>query len=145
MKHILQMSFIATSGMTLFSYILAQTFKEKFLETKLLNQLVFPYKKETNKNHPAGFLIHYAMGTFFSAIYYTIWKNSELRPSVATSSAMGFLTGIPGIAGWHTFLTLHSNPPTVHFRKYYLQLLFAHVIFGLLNGHVFKNTLQHND
>lgn len=73
MKHILQMSFIATSGMTLFSFILSRVFKEKFLETKLLNQLVFPLKKESNKNHPVGFAIHYATGTFFSAFYYRLW------------------------------------------------------------------------
>lgn len=145
MKHILQMSFFATSGMTLFSFILSRVFKEKFLETKLLNQLVFPDEKEKNKNHPAGFVLHYAVGTFFSALYSGIWKKTALRPGVSTGSVLGLLNGLLGISGWHIFFLLHPIPPVVNRRRYYLQLSLAHVVFGFLNGLMFKNIQEPKD
>ncbi len=139
MKQILYMAIIATSGMTLFSHGLARIFKEKFLETVLLNQLVFPEKKEERENHPAGFVIHFGVGTFFSFLHYKFWKNTGFHPGILSGFATGFFNGLTGIAGWQAFFTLHPSPPCVKHKKFYAQLLAAHVVFGILNGIVFKS------
>ncbi|MFW6290120.1 MAG: hypothetical protein ACOC0R_04045 [Mariniphaga sp.] len=139
MKNIARMAAIATTGMTLFSYAISYVFKEKFLETMLLNQLVFPRHKETRKNHPAGFVIHFITGTFFSKLFDTLWKKTVLHPDFGTSFSFGFISGLVGITGWHIFFTLHPDPPKVKQKKFYAQLLAAHVVFGVLNGLVYKN------
>ncbi len=142
MKRILLMGIIATSGMTLFSYILSRVFKEKLLETELLNQLVFPNNKIKKKNNPAGFVIHYAVGIFFALFYHRLWLKSSQTAGTSTSSALGFMNGIIGISGWHLTLVLHPSPPKIDLVKYYLQLLIAHVLFGCLNGWVFRKSMN---
>jgi hypothetical protein len=137
MKKILQMSIVATMGMTLFSYILSLILKEKFLETEILNQLIFPNNKEARKNHPAGYVIHFTTGTFFASIYRKLWDSTHLQPNLSTGATMGFINGLAGISVWHVILRLHSNPPDVNFKRFYLQLLFAHIIFGLINSFMF--------
>lgn len=138
MKRELQMAFVATSGMTLFSYILSRIFKEKFLETTLLNQLIFPHQKESKKHHVAGVGVHYAVGYFFSVLYTWLWTRTSLRAGIATGSVLGFINGLTGVLGWHTAFLIHGHPPKVKLKAYYLQLLAAHVIFGCLNGFVYK-------
>ena len=138
MKRILKMSIFATSGMTLFSYVFSRMFNRKFLEPLLLNQLVFSNKKASSKNHPAGFVAHYAVGTFFSALYYIYWKKTVPDPKALSGSVMGFLNGLLGVSGWHLFFVLHPNPPAIENRKYYIHLVFAHMVFGYLNGLAFR-------
>lgn len=140
MKRILQMDVVATSGMTLFSYIVSFMCREKFLETELLNQFIFFNRNKKKKNNPAGFVIHYAVGTFFAVIYYKLWERTSLRPQSSSSFALGLVNGLIGIFGWHLFFKLHPNPPEIKPAKYYTQLLGAHIVFGWLNGLVFRNS-----
>lgn len=138
MKRELQMAVVATSGMTFFSYILSRIFKEKFLETTLLNQLMFPLQNEDKKHHVAGVGVHYSVGYFFSVIYNWLWNRTSLPAGIATGSILGFINGLAGIIGWNMVFRIHPNPPVIRPVKYYLQLLAAHVVFGSLNGIVYK-------
>ena len=138
MKKILAMSFPATSGMTLFSYILSVRHKEKFLEPLLLNQLIYPDSKKRKAHHASGYFIHLAVGLGFTAMYKWLWKKTPLKPDFITSLTLGFVNGMAGIAGWHSIFMLHRDPPHVKIKKYYLQLLAAHVIFGWINGMLYK-------
>ena len=132
------MALIATSGMTLFSWILARIYKEKFLETVLLNQLIFPRQKEKKKHHWAGIGIHYAVGYFFSYMYSLLWARTPVSSHLVTGSILGAFNGIAGISGWHTVLVVHPDPPRIRPVKYYMQLLAAHVVFGALNALVYN-------
>src|SRR5690554_5121154 len=129
MKRELRMAMIATSGMTFFSYILSRIYREKFLETVLLNQLIFPTQKAEKKHHLAGIGIHYAVGYIFSLIYSRLWRRNSVPSGPVSGLVLGFLNGLAGIAGWHSVLTVHPNPPNIKPGKYYLQLLAAHMVF----------------
>ncbi|HZH72179.1 MAG TPA: hypothetical protein VFD91_06790 [Mariniphaga sp.] len=134
MKKILGMAVISTTGMTLFSYLLAVVFKERFLETAQLNRLTFPNKSEKRKHHPFGYLIHYLVGIFFSSCYYLAWQRLNLKADTVTSAVMGFLNGLIGIAVWNIAFSLHPKSPKVNRMHFYSQLLAAHVLFGTLNN-----------
>lgn len=133
MKKILLMAVVSTTGMTLFSYLLSVIFKEKFLETAQLNRLAFPKTPERKKHHPFGYILHYLVGAFFSAFYYSGWKKSIVKSNSGSGFLIGLVNGIIGIAGWNTVFLLHPEPPKVNRLHYYSQLLAAHVLFGFLN------------
>jgi hypothetical protein len=141
-KKVVPMSLVATAGMTLYSYLVSRHKKEKFLETLLLNQLVYPHEKRQRAHHKTGYLLHYLVGLFFSTFYDQVWKHNLVKPGIFNSSWMGFLNGIGGIAGWHLTFTLHQHPPKVKLKRFYGQLLLAHVIFGILNGWTYRR-LKH--
>jgi hypothetical protein len=107
-----------------------------------LNKLVFIRQKEAKKHHLTGYLIHYAVGIFFTSLYRLLWKRNPSTKRNSVSMALGFFNGIIGIIGWQlTFLT-HPSPPRVD-RKYYLiHLLAAHVLFGFLNGWSYRKLKQ---
>ena len=132
------MSVFSTTGMTLFSYILSRTINEKFLETEQLNRLAFPKEQESNKHHPAGIAIHYLVGTIFSSVYYILWKNTSLRAVAPVSSALGLLNGLIGISGWHVTFRLLYKPAVIKLKYFYPQLLIAHIIFGCMNGQIYR-------
>jgi hypothetical protein len=134
MRNIAATSLVATGGMTLFSFLLSKLVKKNFLEPTLLNQLVFYREKAKKQHHPAGYVLHYLAGIFFTSVYSRIWKGTRLSPRSSDSLIMGFINGIIGASGWHLTFLAHPSPPQVNRRKYYLQLVAAHILFGLLNG-----------
>lgn len=126
--------FIATSLMTLFSYLISNIKGRQFREPELLNILIsrstlFPWK--IKKDSWVGWAIHYSIGWFFVICFYLIWKYTKMEPSVATGALFGFLAGIIGISGWKIFFLLHHDPPEIDFKNFYIQLIVAHIIFGL--------------
>lgn len=132
-KKILLASFTGTTAMTVFSYVLAGKESKQFKEPVLLNNLLnnSTFFASVDKKSPAGWLLHYSIGTFFATGSHIIWKLTKSNPSLKNSSLLGFTYGIMGITGWHLLFLLHSNPPSIDLKKYYLQLLAAHVIFGI--------------
>lgn len=132
LKKLLTSSFLGTVGMTLFSWGMSVSKKEKFLEPLVLNQLLYPASKKRQAHHPAGYVLHWLVGLLFSVFY--CWRYRPGRFSLVKSSLVGLLNGLVGVAGWQLTLTLHPKPPRLKLKPYYLQLLAAHTIFGLLNG-----------
>lgn len=129
------MSVIATTGMTLFSALLSAGRKDKFIEPFVLNKALYRSGEKSEATHKAGHLIHYAIGFIFSWVYWLVW--SRFRPSVANSSLMGFINGLGGISGWYLlFMVFHR--PRLHLKKYFAQLLAAHVVFAWLNRLVYQ-------
>ena len=127
-------AFVATSLMTLFSYIFSAIRKKQFREPELLNDLL----KRMNiiagshfKNHPAGWIIHYAVGWVFVFSYYLLFQYSKVNPTLWVYIALGFICGIVGIAGWKLTFTIHPDPPDIHFSEFYVHLLAAHIVFGI--------------
>lgn len=135
---LIKMSIIATSGMTFFSYLLSVKHKEKFLEPLALNQLLYPKNKKEQAHHTLGYLVHYLVGLFFSAFFFHIFQNKTLKPNWKNFTLLGFFNGLMGALVWYISLRLHINPPKIKLGKYFLQLVGAHVIFGVLNGLIFQ-------
>ncbi len=142
MKKIAITSLLATGGMTLFSYLVSKILNKQFLEPAILNQLVFYRQKEKKKHHATGYLIHYAVGLFFTFAYRWLWKKNPSAQRNSASLALGFINGMIGIAGWHLTFVLHPSPPRVDKKNYFLQLLPAHIVFGFLNGWSYRNLKQ---
>ncbi len=130
-------STIATSGMTFFSYLLSVKHKEKFLEPLALNQLIYHKNKEKKAHHLMGYLVHYLVGLFFSFFYFVFFSKSIIKLKWLNFSMLGFINGLIGASGWYFSLQIHGNPPKIKLKKYLLQLIGAHIIFGLINGAIY--------
>jgi hypothetical protein len=142
MKKIVITSLLATGGMTLFSYLLSKVVNKQFLEPALLNQLVFFRQKERKKHHVTGYLIHYAVGLFFTLIYKWLWKKSPETQHNTVSLLLGFINGVIGLLGWQLTFLLHPSPPIVDRKNYHIQLLAAHVVFGFINSWSYRKLKQ---
>lgn len=122
-----------TTFMTSFSYVMAKIRKKQFKEPEILNELVSKAGIITispAKNDITGWLLHYMVGFFFSTVYDRIWKKSAIKPNLFSGITFGAISGIFGIMIWNLTFKVHPNPPKVHLKEFYIQLFFAHLIFG---------------
>lgn len=117
--------------MSLFSYQLSKIAGEQFREPQILSALL---KRLGITKHDGtaidGWLLHYFAGLLFVLVYDQIWKK-KVTPSVASGMALGAISGIVGAETWRKVYEYHPNPPKNNFKQYYVQLIPAHVIFGL--------------
>jgi hypothetical protein len=127
-------SLVAIFLMTLFSYVVGRLRNKEFTEPVHLNDLLQRIKliKRADKyRHPAGWVIHYLIGVLFVIGYHLLWSRHILACTLLNGAILGAVCGMIGIGGWHVTLSVHPNPPPIDLKEYYLQLFFAHVIFGL--------------
>ncbi|HEX6225369.1 MAG TPA: hypothetical protein VFZ52_13215 [Chryseolinea sp.] len=124
---------ISTTLMTLFSYLVSFIRRKKFSEPELLNDLIRRWNKKTFSAVTPfiGWFIHYAVGFFFNFLYQGYWITTDSNPTLISGVIFGALAGVVGILGWKVAFALHSNPPLTDFKEYYLQLFFAHIVFGV--------------
>ncbi|MDT0642070.1 hypothetical protein RM553_04425 [Zunongwangia sp. F363] len=147
MLKILLCSIAGTSFMTIYSYRQAKRHQEQFEEPVMLSKLVHriaPEKISAKASIPAGWLIHYSIGVSFNMVYDQIWKNSSLKPGLASGFLLGVPSGIIGMAAWFTALQLHPDPPHTHLRKHLEQLFIAHIIFGISSGLCYRLLEKNN-
>ncbi len=123
---------LATSLMTIFSYVVSAIRKKKFREPELLNDLI----RRLNQKEPgflipiAGWIIHYFVGLLFIIAYHLYWRATDTDPTFNNCIVLGAFSGLIGIFGWQLAFSIHPNPPSIDFKEFYIQLFFAHVIFG---------------
>jgi len=127
-------STIAIILMTLFSFILSVIRKKQFTEPVILNDLLRPSNAPgiQNYRHPLGWIIHYVVGLVFVICYHLLWSQDLVAPTVFNGAMLGAACGLIGIAGWHITLSIHPHPPVIDLKEFYVQLFFAHVIFGIV-------------
>ena len=133
--HVFLISWIAAiSTMTGFSALLSYLLRYELREQILLTQLVYTIKSPTSAKKPKtwnGWAIHFAVGLLFMGFYELAWAYSELVRTLLWSIILGVGMGIVGILGWMAIFRLHPYPPKIHFKLYYVQLLFAHIVFSV--------------
>tara|TARA_R100001369_G_scaffold29172_4_gene52725 strand:- start:215882 stop:216322 length:441 start_codon:yes stop_codon:yes gene_type:complete len=126
---------IATSIMTAFSYILSNLLNKQFREPELLNIVLSRsdfFRLELSKNSSAGWILHYLIGWIFVVVFEIIWKLEFIPISISSGAILGLAAGIIGVLGWKLFFYLSKNPPETNWDiEYYLQLIVAHIIFGV--------------
>ncbi len=132
---------LATSTMTLFSYLLSENFRKLYKEPVLLQFVMAAFHIELLKHQKiiASWLLHYFIGLLFVILYrLPFWFHFNWYQVTMTSGFVsGCLFGIVGILGWEImFRSSHARPP-VKVSEYYLQLFFAHIIFGVTMAFVF--------
>jgi hypothetical protein len=130
---ILVATIAATSAMTLFSYAVSASFRELYKEPVLLTFLLAQLKIEVSLKSRAtlAWLLHYFIGFIFVLIYHFLWVNDILKLSILNALLLGSISGIIGIIGWMIMFRLADYKPNIDFKGYYIQLFFAHTIFGL--------------
>ena len=123
---------IATSMMTLFSYITAWIFKEPFKEPQLLASLLEIFHFYSKRiNHILGWLLHYMIGLLFILLYLFLKDKGWMAINLKSSLLYGAIIGFTGILGWFIMFKLSLFRPKMTYWLYYTQLFFAHLIFAV--------------
>lgn len=130
---LLAISVIATAAMTWFSYFMSKQFQELYKEPVLLSFVLSKLKMETSVKSEKilGWFLHFLIGFLFVLAYYFLWVNDILPISILSALLLGAISGIIGIISWMFIFKISNHQPRIDFKGYYLQLFFAHLIFGL--------------
>ncbi|UJH89903.1 hypothetical protein LZ575_12990 [Antarcticibacterium sp. 1MA-6-2] len=134
MMKIFLSAIITTSLMTLFSYIVSAFSHSQFREPQLLNELInrsTALAFKPGQKNLSGWIIHYSIGLLFVVIFRMIWNFTIIEPTYLSGASLGFIFGFIGITGWKIMFSLSPNPPEIKFKSFYLQLIAAHIIFGI--------------
>lgn len=133
--HVFLISWIsAILAMTGFSALVSKILGYELREHVMLTQLVFTVNTPTPTKKPkiwVGWAIHFAFGLLFMGFYELAWTYSEMERTVLWSIVLGVGMGIVGILGWMVIFWMHPYPPKIRFAVYYVQLLFAHIVFSM--------------
>jgi len=124
-------TFMATTLMTLFSYmvalLVAQPFKEPFLLAVLLNKFKVT---DNTTNRVIGWILHYVLGLLFVLFFEVLLQMKWLSISWSSALIYGVVIGILGILGWKILFHVTNKKPKMNYTGYYTQLFIAHVIFA---------------
>lgn len=129
---ILLIGITATSFMTAFSYTWSKIFDKQFKEPQLINSLINKsplLKINPSKGHPLGWIIHYLIGIGFVFFLVFMWTNNLVEPTWILSCFVGAILGLIGVLGWRILFYIHTVPPAINHRKFYMHLIIAHIIF----------------
>src|ERR1700754_4767289 len=121
---ILYSSLVATSAMTLFSYLYSIITNDDTREPELLAKLLHrlrPWKSRMNSRY-AGWVVHYSVGLLFAELYDQIWQKRPINVNVRNGLVFGGLSGIAAILIWKFTLDIHPYPPAINFGSFALKL-----------------------
>lgn len=130
--YIFLVSVIATAAMTLFSYLVGMKRNKKFHEPELLNSLIngaSSIKITVSEKNILGWLAHIGIGLIFTGVLLVLNKSKFIQFDILTVLLLGIVAGVFGIIGWAIMFKTNENPPEVHLKEFYLQLIVAHIIF----------------
>lgn len=131
----------ATTMMTVFSYIVANVRGKQFREPELLNELLSRselFRLKLSKKSSTGWILHYLIGWIFVILFEVIWQNGLISFSILSGALLGFIAGLVGVVGWQLMFWINKNPSKTTRFEYYLQLMIAHVIFGISVAIIYK-------
>ncbi|MCZ4501115.1 MAG: hypothetical protein JWQ74_3672 [Marmoricola sp.] len=126
-------SVVATSAMTVFSYIVSRIKADNYREPLLLADF-FEKSAQTKKQTALslGWIVHYGVGFLFGLIYEPISKKRIDRPPFRKGFCFGLLAGAAAIGGWSVLFRLHADKPKINHQLFFKQLVISHIIFGLV-------------
>jgi hypothetical protein len=119
---------LGTTGMTAFSHWLSRRDSQDFSEPRLLDflfrqwELPGPFGK-------AGWQTHYTLGIGWAGVYAFLLKNGYIRAGLLTTAGMGILSGVLAAGCWKGLFLLSPETPPVNQRKFFLQMIPAHLVF----------------
>lgn len=134
-SQILSVGIYATVAMTAFSYAFSYIFHSNFKEPQLLNYLIAHLPNSNlslHREHVLGWVIHISIGCFFVTVFKILLLFYDINLSWVTGLVFGAIAGLIGIGVWTMMLNLHPDPPKIKRKTFYLQLFFAHLIFGIV-------------
>ena len=135
---------VGTTMMTIFSYLISVGFQKLYKEPVLLKYVLLKSGTSLTKKETAagGWILHYAIGILFIAIYHFLWKLDIVALSWINGLMLGIASGVVGVLGWFIMFKISEFKSDIDFAGYYIQLLFAHIIFALSAVAVYKFLLD---
>ncbi|KAF2517148.1 hypothetical protein [Flavobacterium foetidum] len=133
-------AFAATTVMTMFSYAVSKSAREIYKEPVLLAYVLksVQLKSATMVHFIMGWILHYLIGLGFVVAYHILWQHNIVAFNWIGAYLLGAISGVIGIIGWVILFSLQKQQPNIDFKGYYIQLFFAHVIFGATAFIVYK-------
>lgn len=134
---------MATTLMTIFSHFLTRRMKLIFNEAHLLNILFDRTKglrkKRENHNHIIGWSVHFGVGLMMAIALYFLFLTPFLMNTFLKALGWGIFAGGLGILGWLLLFNVYGVPERTSGRAFFIQLIFAHIIFTLTCYAVFRS------
>lgn len=127
-----------TTAMTAFSYAMATHKKNDFREPVLLEKILHRKGLKKKPAKISGWLIHYAVGFLFTLVYSAFWEKKRNVRVTPSGIAMGGICGMIAVTAWKATFKLQAIPPLINYRKFYRQLVIAHLIFGYFSATGYK-------
>ena len=127
-------SIVATSIMTLFSYVISASARKLYKEPVLLTYILTSLKIEISLQTKIilGWVVHYLIGLFFVLIYHWLWLYNIVAMSWSAAFILGILSGIIGILSWALLFAIVPKKVNIDFKGYYVQLFTVHIIFTVV-------------
>lgn len=132
---------VGTIGMTLVMYGYSVIFHKN---TKVIHILGIMVTGSTSKAGIsnwkailAGTLGHFGVGIIFSLSYFLLWNWGVFTLKFGDSVLIGLLSGILAVFVWGGFLKLHYNPPKLNLPHYFVALMLAHLVFGIITVNLY--------
>ncbi|MBE8726434.1 hypothetical protein [Flavobacterium hungaricum] len=135
---------ISTSAMTLFSYLISESFKKLYKEPLLLKLILDRFDITISEFLKTiyAWVIHYLIGFIFVIGYHLLWFNKIVPLTILSGLYLGAVCGIIGIISWIIMFRLSGFYKKSFDKGYYVQLFFAHIIFGLTAFLVYTNIIS---
>ncbi|MCW3105383.1 MAG: hypothetical protein JWO09_3823 [Bacteroidetes bacterium] len=137
LKKAISAGIYGTTAMTAFSYALSVRKKSDFREPALLGKILHRNGLKKPAAKISGWLVHYAVGFLFTLAYDAIWRKKNIR-IVPSGIVMGGICGLIGVAVWKATFRLQAVPPLINYKKFYRQLIIAHLVFGYFSALGYK-------
>ena len=133
-----------TTGMTLFSYMVAYLEKENFKEPELLNLLIqrLPNNNTGQTHLMPGWVLHYTLGCLWAIVYSGSLDRLNKKPATKRALLFGLFGGTIGVYAWKFLFKWHPQPPQLSYTPFYRQLFIAHILFALFTSKVFAIQLE---
>ena len=133
----------ATSLMTAFSYLMPVSFRELYNEPLLLQYLITRFHLGLTGRWKviAAWTLHYLIGLIFVVAYYLLWRLNLYQITWLSGLIYGVIIGLIGIGGWAVMFGISGDKPRIDYKGYYLQLFFAHLVFGMTIFVIFQMLL----
>ncbi|HET8574297.1 MAG TPA: hypothetical protein VFL76_10565 [Edaphocola sp.] len=124
----------ATSAMTLFSKLIADSTNKNVKEPKLLGLLLARLipKKYRRVALLAGWCMHYGIGLSWVWVFRFLARKDKRGTIFTDTLFLSAFSGLTGILFWKLFFRLHPDPPGVKDPLFYRQLFLAHLVFGVV-------------
>ncbi|MUP44709.1 hypothetical protein E0K83_02990 [Gramella sp. BOM4] len=120
--------------MTVFSYLLSRIRTSKFREHQLLNIILRRASVEPmnpSNDSLIGWVVHFSIGIILMTIFYMVHLIFSFPVSFISIFLFGLITGGMAVLSWHLMFYISRIPAEFKFRKFYVQIFIAHLIFAL--------------
>ncbi|MFC5283875.1 hypothetical protein [Pedobacter alpinus] len=128
---------LSTLALTVFSMVLS-TKKRNFVEPSHLAKIFNYHLKDSPSwlNIILGVILHFIVGYLFTLIH--LYYYQLLKPIWYNGLFLGLANGLLGALVWYVVIKIYNDVLTVDVKLYLLQLVIAHIIFGLVILYMYK-------